>query len=69
VSAKTNFGLTPLISAAAGGHMPVVQVLLDSGADLKARDNNTWTALVWASNEGHKDVVELLKQARDRQSR
>ena len=43
-----------------------MEVLVDRGADIKAKDNNTWTALIWASSEGHKDAVEVLKLARDR---
>jgi ankyrin repeat protein len=66
VNAKTNFGLTALMSAAGSGRTQVVEFLIDKGADIKAKDNNTWTALIWASSEGHKDAVEVLKLARDR---
>jgi ankyrin repeat protein len=54
------------MSAAGSGRTQVVEFLIDKGADIKAYDNNTWTALIWASSEGHKDAVEVLKLARDR---
>ena len=60
------FGLTALMIAAGSGHINVVQTLLDKGANIKAKDNNKWTALVWANSEDHKDVVKLLNQVRDR---
>lgn len=30
------------------------------GAQVNAKNNNGWTALMWASDEGHADVVQLL---------
>ena len=66
MNAKTNFGLTALMSAAGSGRTEVVEFLLEKGADIKAKDNNTWTALIWASSEGHQDAVEVLKRSRDR---
>jgi ankyrin repeat protein len=38
--------------------------LLNQGADLNAKDNNRWTALIWEAEEGHTAAVQLLKQAR-----
>ncbi|MFB3152847.1 MAG: ankyrin repeat domain-containing protein, partial [Candidatus Acidiferrales bacterium] len=32
-------------------------------ADVNARDNNGRTALMWAMEKGHADVVQLLKKA------
>jgi len=62
--AKTIFGMTALMTAAAKGHRPIAQTLLDRGADLKAKDNNSWTALIWAASEKQTEIVELLKLAR-----
>jgi ankyrin repeat protein len=41
-----------------------VQQLLEKGANLGDRDQNGWTALIWAAEGNHTDVVELLKDAR-----
>jgi ankyrin repeat protein len=39
----------------------VVKYLLDRGADIEARDENGWTALIAAAGPmGHQDVVECL---------
>jgi ankyrin repeat protein len=56
------------MAAAAKGHLEIVRLLGDRGADIRAKDNHKFTALVWASQEGHRDVVELLKALRDRPS-
>ena len=69
VNAKTNFGMTALMTAAAKGHRPIAQTLLDRGADLKAKDNNSWTALIWAASEKQTEIVELLKIARSQQAK
>ena len=34
--------------------------MLENGADVNAKGYSDWTALMHASNYGHKDVVELL---------
>jgi ankyrin repeat protein len=39
------------------GHLDVVNVLIDHGADVHASDDY---ALHWASRYGHTDVVKLL---------
>ena len=33
------------------GKAAVVEVLLSRGAEIEARDDNGWTALMWASTE------------------
>ena len=38
----------------------MVALLLDKGADVAATNEYGWTALHWAAQEGHKDVVALL---------
>ncbi len=53
-------GGTALIAASAQGHRDVVNLLLDKGADVNARDKNGVTALIPTSENGHKEVVLLL---------
>ncbi|MCA8448948.1 ankyrin repeat domain-containing protein [Burkholderia vietnamiensis] len=59
-------GTTPLHLAAAGGHMDVVEFLIDQGADLLAKsvqNGRGWTALDIAVRRKHEDVALLLLQA------
>ncbi|KAF9965330.1 hypothetical protein BGZ70_005043 [Mortierella alpina] len=53
-------GITPLIYAACFGHTAVIFMLLDAGAQIDARDNFGWTALIWATNNKHEHIVRLL---------
>ena len=54
---------TPLTCAAQQGHAEIVRLLLDSGADISAKDDSHLTALQWAQEKGHDDVVSMLKGA------
>jgi len=55
--------MVPLEEAAAiGGHLEV-QLLLEKGADPNYRDRNGWSAIPWAAEEGHEDIVRLLLDA------
>jgi ankyrin repeat protein len=49
-----------LINASANGHLDVVKLLLESGADVHAYDNG---AIRMASYYGHLDVVKLLVES------
>jgi ankyrin repeat protein len=42
------------------GHVDVVKLLLEKGADMTVRNREGWTPLHSASNSGHIDVVKLL---------
>ncbi|KAK6855663.1 hypothetical protein PG995_007814 [Apiospora arundinis] len=53
-------GQTPLWWAAANGREEVAQLLLDSGANIEARDNDDRTPLWMAVLSRHTSVVELL---------
>ena len=53
-------GETPLRWAAEGDHGAVVQQLLETGADVRARDKDGRTALSYAADRGHEAVVQLL---------
>ena len=37
-----------------------VKKALDNGADVNAKDIDGWTALIWASENGHTKIVEML---------
>ena len=50
-----------LIVAARNGRLVAVELLLNQGADVNARDKSSGaTALIVASREGHRQVVDLL---------
>jgi uncharacterized protein len=52
--------MTSLHAASAGGHVDVLAFLLDSGADLFARDSDGRTAFFVALEESQSDVVEFF---------
>lgn len=60
-------GKTPVICAAVCGHKELVNYLVNMGADLTLVTNNDinsdyygYSAIHWATDEGNKDIVELL---------
>jgi uncharacterized protein len=56
-------GQTALMWAAAEGHEPVVEMLIEMGADYKARLASGMTPLLFAVREGRSDVVRVLLKA------
>jgi len=44
------------------GRFVVVEMLLNSGADVNAADHRGWTAESYASGNGHQNIVELLER-------
>jgi ankyrin repeat protein len=52
---------TPLIAATQGGHIKVVNALLAEGEDHTIIDHEGKTALTYAIEEDHKEIIELLK--------
>ena len=61
VNAKTSYGVTALGFAADGGHLEVVKLLLESGADMQTQDSfYSATPLTRALSNGRLQVVELL---------
>jgi ankyrin repeat protein len=52
---------TALMFAAAEGHVKVVRLLLEHGADPSLKDADGDTAESFATQKGHPDVVEILK--------
>ncbi len=59
------YGKTPLIWAAAGGHEPVATALLRGGADLRAADRSGWDALLAACHAGHARLATVWLQGAD----
>lgn len=61
VAAAAREGETPLMAAARAGSVRSVQLLLARGAEVNAVEAlQEQTALMWASAEGHLDVVDVL---------
>jgi ankyrin repeat protein len=57
-------GETTLMAAARSGSISAVRLLLDSGVDVNATDSYQHeSALMWASEEDHLDVVDTLLKA------
>jgi len=50
-----------LLNACEIGDLEKVKQLLENGADVNAENKYGLTALMYASYNGHKEVVELLK--------
>jgi ankyrin repeat protein len=45
------------------GHVDVVKLLLEKGADVDASTDNGITALLVARKNGHADIAQLLEKA------
>ena len=56
-------GQTALMWAAAEGHAPVVQALIDADADFRLRVPSGFTPLMFAVRDGRTDVVRVLLKA------
>jgi len=53
-------GQSALMWAVAEGHVPVVQVLIERGADIHARSNSGSTPLLFAARKGNMNIVRAL---------
>jgi len=53
-------GMTELMEAAAGGSADDVRTILAKGCDVDARDKHGKTALMWAAEKGHSEIVRML---------
>ena len=50
--------------ASYSGHLAIVKLLLERGADATIRDKDGWTALDYARQKGKSEVVALLSEPR-----
>jgi ankyrin repeat protein len=57
-----NEGNTPLIEASKRGFKEVVTMLLETGVNFNAKNNEGISALNLALSHGHYELVDLLKQ-------
>jgi len=64
VNARDAFGQTALMYAASAGHQTVAEELIDSGADVEARNRNNKSAADLADARGHAGLAALLRHAR-----
>ncbi|MEM8679427.1 MAG: ankyrin repeat domain-containing protein, partial [Planctomycetota bacterium] len=63
VDAPTPYGATALAFAAERGHLDVVELLIDQGADVNNQDQfYGFTPRTWAQFGGHQQVVKLLEE-------
>ena len=53
-------GWSPLYAAAVFGHKEVVQLLLESGAEVNVTSRSGWTPLHCAAGKGYRDCVKIL---------
>ena len=61
VNTKDSRGFTPLIFATMYNQEKSVRLLLEKGADTTIQDNESKTALNYASEKGFQSIVDLLK--------
>jgi len=57
------FGITPLMLAAGGGDAPVVEWLINNGADVLVANEGGRTARMMADDKFYVDVINLLHEA------
>ncbi|AWI26304.1 ankyrin repeat domain-containing protein [Flavobacterium pallidum] len=58
---ETSNGMTPLMFAARYNQVEILKLLVEKGADLKAKDANGFTALKYAENSNATAAAEYLK--------
>jgi len=61
VNAKDS-GWTPLTVAANNGHKEIVELLIAKGADVNAKDDDGYTPLDGAVDEGQIEIAALLRK-------
>jgi ankyrin repeat protein len=63
IEAAISYGVRPLMLAAGYGETAVVEVLLKAGADVLAKNEGGFTALMMVKQKHYVDVVNLLHEA------
>jgi ankyrin repeat protein len=63
IEAAIGYGVRPLMLAAGYGETAVVEVLLNAGADVMARNDGGYTALMMVKQKFYVDVINLLHEA------
>ncbi len=63
VEAPIGFGVRPLMLAAGYGETAVVEALLEAGADVLAKNEGGFTALMMVKQKFYVDVINLLHEA------
>lgn len=63
IEAPIGYGVRPLMLAAGYGETAVVEVLLQAGADVLAKNEGGYTALMMAKQKFYVDVINLLHEA------
>ena len=59
---ENTFAWTPLFIASVDGHLPIVELLIDVGADLEKVDLSGWTAKEHAALRGHLNIAHRLAE-------
>ena len=49
-----------LLVASRGGHLKIVKLRLDCGADVNGDEGSEYSGLCWAAANGHTEIVKLL---------
>ncbi len=63
IEAAIGYAVRPLMLAAGYGETAVVELLLQAGADVQARNEGGYTALMMVKQKHYVDVVNLLHEA------
>lgn len=63
IEVQVGFGVRPLMLAAGYGETAVAEVLLNAGADVLARNEGGYTALMMVKQKHYVDVINLLHEA------
>lgn len=62
---ETSNGLTPLMLAARYNNVEIINLLIEKGANLRAKDEKGFTALRYAELSNAQDAVGIIKAAMD----